>query len=71
MNVKTEMIEVNDLRFLRVMFDFKPFPEISQYENVDDSSFFGMIFVIDIYFSVLIQSTTYCTVRIEAIFCQS
>ncbi|KAG6386836.1 hypothetical protein SASPL_152012 [Salvia splendens] len=41
MNVKTEMVEVNDLRFLREMFDFKPFAEISQYENVDDSSFFG------------------------------
>ncbi|KAG6383575.1 hypothetical protein SASPL_156663 [Salvia splendens] len=32
MNVKTEMVEVNDLRFLREMFDFKPFAEISQYE---------------------------------------
>ncbi|KAG6414282.1 hypothetical protein SASPL_127000 [Salvia splendens] len=46
MNVKTEMVEVNDLRFLREMFDFKPFAEISQYENVDDSSFFDVIGVI-------------------------
>ncbi|KAG6424606.1 hypothetical protein SASPL_115024 [Salvia splendens] len=28
------------------MFDFKPFAEISQYENVDDSSFFDVIGVI-------------------------
>ncbi|KAG6408288.1 hypothetical protein SASPL_131293 [Salvia splendens] len=46
MNVKTEMVEVNDHRFLREMFDFKPFAEISQYENVDDSSFFDVIGVI-------------------------
>ncbi|XP_042023820.1 replication protein A 70 kDa DNA-binding subunit A-like isoform X3 [Salvia splendens] len=46
MNVKTEMVEVNDVRFLREMFDFKPFGEISQYENVDDSSFFDVIGVI-------------------------
>ncbi|KAG6424754.1 hypothetical protein SASPL_115174 [Salvia splendens] len=46
MNVKTEMVEVNDLRFLREMFDFKPFAEISQYENVDDSSFLDVIGVI-------------------------
>ncbi|KAG6399826.1 hypothetical protein SASPL_141311 [Salvia splendens] len=46
MNVKTEMVEVNDHRFLREMFDFKPFAEISQYENVDDSSFFDAIGVI-------------------------
>ncbi|KAG6397664.1 hypothetical protein SASPL_143834 [Salvia splendens] len=46
MNVKTEMVEVNDHRFLREMFDFKPFAAISQYENVDDSSFFDVIGVI-------------------------
>ncbi|XP_041999844.1 replication protein A 70 kDa DNA-binding subunit A-like [Salvia splendens] len=46
MNVKTEMVEVNDHRFLREMFDFKSFSEVSQYENVDDSSFFDVIGVI-------------------------
>ncbi|KAG6433371.1 hypothetical protein SASPL_104982 [Salvia splendens] len=41
-----KMVEVNDHRFLREMFAFKPFAEISQYENVDDSSFFDVIGVI-------------------------
>ncbi|KAG6394864.1 hypothetical protein SASPL_145454 [Salvia splendens] len=47
MNVKTKMVEVNDLRFLREMFDFIPFAEISKYENVDDSSFFASKVVIN------------------------
>ncbi|KAG6389202.1 hypothetical protein SASPL_150661 [Salvia splendens] len=46
MNVKTQMVEVNNHRFLREMFDFKSFSEVSQYENVDDSSFFDVIDVI-------------------------
>lgn len=45
MNVKTEMVEVNDNRFLRCVYDFKSFTEISQIEDVDDTSFFGMCFV--------------------------
>ena len=45
MNVQTEMVEVNDNRFLRCIYDFKSFTEISQFEQVDDTSFFGMFFV--------------------------
>ena len=43
MNVKTEMVEVNDNRFMRCMYDFKSFTENS-FEQVNDTSFFGMFF---------------------------
>ncbi|KAG6430868.1 hypothetical protein SASPL_108941 [Salvia splendens] len=55
-NVKTEMVEVNDLRFLRKMYDFKPFTEISMFEQVDDSSFFDVIGVITSPGKVIAQS---------------
>ncbi|KAG6392729.1 hypothetical protein SASPL_146954 [Salvia splendens] len=64
MNVKTEMVEVNDHRILREMFDFKSFSEVSQYENVDDSSFFDVIGVITGHGRVISQSK-YRLIEIE------
>ncbi|KAG6430136.1 hypothetical protein SASPL_108198 [Salvia splendens] len=46
MNSYTEMFEVKDLAFPRMMFSFKPFPEISQMRHYDETSFFDVIGVI-------------------------
>ncbi|XP_042029798.1 uncharacterized protein LOC121776681 [Salvia splendens] len=58
------MVEVNDHRILREMFDFKSFSEVSQYENVDDSSFFDVIGVITGHGRVISQSK-YRLIEIE------
>ncbi|KAG6388593.1 hypothetical protein SASPL_150025 [Salvia splendens] len=46
MNSYTEVFEVKDLTFPRMMFAFKPFPEISLLRQYDDTAFFDVIGVI-------------------------
>ncbi|XP_042009193.1 replication protein A 70 kDa DNA-binding subunit B-like [Salvia splendens] len=43
MNSYTEIFEVKDLAFPRIMFSFKPFPEISQMRQYDQTAFFGRV----------------------------